>query len=91
MSLAMETLEHPSIPTIHELLQQSTLDVACGRSSQALLYSGIALRMAIDLGVYLPTDKFQSYLTSLSRKTLKSGNVSSAVRTAGRYTLIFRA
>ncbi|KAL4937915.1 hypothetical protein BDV06DRAFT_226491 [Aspergillus oleicola] len=53
ISLAMDTLNAPSIPGIQALLQQSARDVACGRSSQAWLFSGMAFRMAIDLGLHL--------------------------------------
>ena len=58
--LAMETLNPPTIPTIQALLQQSARDVACGRSSSAWLYSGMAFRMAIDLGLHVSPDKLQN-------------------------------
>ncbi|KAL4889337.1 fungal-specific transcription factor domain-containing protein [Aspergillus ambiguus] len=64
--LAMETLNPPSIPTIQALLQQSARDVASGLSSSAWLYSGMAFRMAIDLGLHVCPDKLQQYSTSLS-------------------------
>ena len=66
-SLGMTLTNPSSIPTIQALLQQSGREVAFGRSSQgnisfiylkgetyksiAWLYSGMAFRMAIDLGI----------------------------------------
>ncbi|GAB1205325.1 hypothetical protein APSETT445_003998 [Aspergillus pseudonomiae] len=64
--LAMETLNPPAIPTIQALLQQSARDIASGRSSSAWLYSGMAFRMAIDLGLHVCPDKLQQYSKSLS-------------------------
>jgi hypothetical protein len=69
--LAMETLNPPTIPTIQALLQQSARDVACGRSSSAWLYSGMAFRMAIDLGLHVSPDKLQQYSTSLSSEEIE--------------------
>ncbi|KAL2863972.1 Zn(II)2Cys6 transcription factor [Aspergillus lucknowensis] len=71
ISLAMETLQAPSIPTIQALLQQSARDVACGRSSQAWLFSGMAFRMAIDLGLHVSTDKLLHYAKSLSAEDIE--------------------
>ncbi|KAF9886280.1 hypothetical protein FE257_011893 [Aspergillus nanangensis] len=71
VSLAMEALNAPSIPTIQALLQQSARDVACGRSSQAWLFSGMAFRMAIDLGVHVSTTKLQTYAKSLSPEDIE--------------------
>ncbi|KAJ5444539.1 uncharacterized protein N7458_008411 [Penicillium daleae] len=59
--LAMETLNEPSIPTIQALLQQSARDIACGRSSSSWLYSGMAFRMAIDLGLHVSPDVLQRH------------------------------
>ena len=39
--------------------------------SIAWLYSGMAFRMAIDLGVHLPTEKFQSYVKILSAEDIE--------------------
>lgn len=69
--LAMETLNPPAIPTIQALLQQSARDVACGRSSAAWLYSGMAFRMAVDLGLHVSPDKLQQYSTSLSAEDIE--------------------
>lgn len=69
--LAMETLNPPAIPTIQALLQQSAQDVACGRSSSAWLYSGMAFRMAIDLGLHVSPDKLQQFSTSLSAEDIE--------------------
>lgn len=43
--------EPSSIPTVQALLQLSARDVAHGQISQAWVYSGIAFRMASDLGL----------------------------------------
>lgn len=69
--LAMETLNPPSIPTIQALLQQSARDVACGRSSSAWLYSGMAFRMAIDIGLHVSPDQLKRYSTSLSAEDIE--------------------
>ncbi|KAL5334618.1 fungal-specific transcription factor domain-containing protein [Aspergillus crustosus] len=71
ISLAMETFRAPSIPTIQALLQQSARDVASGRSSQAWLFSGMAFRMAIDLGLHVSTDKLQHYAKSLTPEDIE--------------------
>ncbi|KAL2846447.1 fungal-specific transcription factor domain-containing protein [Aspergillus pseudoustus] len=69
--LAMETLNQPSIPTIQALLQQSALDVACGRSSSSWLYSGMAFRMAIDLGVHVSPDVLQRHSPTLTTEDVE--------------------
>ena len=46
-----------SLPTLQALLQLSAHDFACGSTSQAWLYSGMAFRMAGDLGVYYNSTK----------------------------------
>lgn len=71
VSLAMETLNPPSIPTIQALLQQSAREVSYGRSSQAWLYSGMAFRMAIDLGVHVSPDKLRHYASALSPEDIE--------------------
>ncbi|KAL4966420.1 Zn(II)2Cys6 transcription factor [Aspergillus stella-maris] len=71
ISMAIDTLNTPSIPGIQALLQQSARDVACGRSSQAWLFSGMAFRMAIDLGLHVSTDKLQHYAKSLSPEDIE--------------------
>jgi hypothetical protein len=43
--------ERSSIPTIQALLQLSAMELAQGSISQAWVYSGIAFRMASDLGL----------------------------------------
>ncbi|KAL5363250.1 fungal-specific transcription factor domain-containing protein [Aspergillus floccosus] len=69
--LALETLNPPSVPTIQALLQQSARDIACGRSSAAWLYSGMAFRMAIDLGLHVSPDDLQRHSTSLSAEDVE--------------------
>lgn len=69
--LALETLNPPAIPTIQALLQQSARDIACGRSSAAWLYSGMAFRMAIDLGLHVSPDDLQRHSTSLSAEDVE--------------------
>ena len=71
VALAMETINPPSIPTIQALLQQSARDMAYGRSSQAWLYSGMAFRMAIDLGVHVSTERLQRYARWLSPEDIE--------------------
>lgn len=44
--------EPSSIPTVQALLQLSARDLAFGSISQAWLYSGMAFRMAWDLGLH---------------------------------------
>lgn len=69
--LAMETLNQPSIPTIQALLQQSARDIACGRSSSSWLYSGMAFRMAIDLGLHVSPDVLQRHSPTLSTEDVE--------------------
>ena len=70
-SLGMETLKQSSIPTIQALLQQSAREIVFGRSSQAWLYSGMAFRMAFDMGIHLPSDKLQMFVKSLSPEDIE--------------------
>ncbi|BCS30594.1 Zn(II)2Cys6 transcription factor [Aspergillus puulaauensis] len=69
--LAMETLKQPSIPTIQALLQQSARDIACGQSSSSWLYSGMAFRMAIDLGLHVSPDILQRHSPTLSTEDVE--------------------
>jgi hypothetical protein len=47
-----EAIQQPSsIPTVQALLQLSAREIAIGAISQAWVYSGIAFRMASDLGL----------------------------------------
>ncbi|RJE23615.1 hypothetical protein PHISCL_04071 [Aspergillus sclerotialis] len=69
--LALETLNPPSIPTIQALLQQSARDIACGHSSAAWLYSGMAFRMAVDLGLHVSPDDLQRHSSSLSAEDVE--------------------
>ena len=71
ISLGMQTIEPSSIPTIQALLQQSAREGVFGRSSQAWLYSGMAFRMAFDMGIHLPSDKLQSYVKSLNAEDIE--------------------
>jgi hypothetical protein len=50
--LASEISKSASIPTAQGLLQLSARDLAYGSISQAWLYSGMAFRMAVDLGLH---------------------------------------
>jgi hypothetical protein len=86
-SLGMTLTNPSSIPTIQALLQQSGREVAFGRSSQgnisfiylkgetykstAWLYSGMAFRMAIDLGIHLPSDKLKAYVKTLTAEDIE--------------------
>jgi len=69
--LAKETLKQPSIPTIQALLQQSARDIACGRSSSSWLYSGMAFRMAIDLGLHVSPDVLKRHSPTLSKEDVE--------------------
>ncbi|KAJ4597012.1 hypothetical protein HRR83_004440 [Exophiala dermatitidis] len=70
-SLAMDILKRSSIPTIQALLQQSAREVVFRRSSQAWTLSGVAFRMAFDLGIHLPSDKLQSFVKSLTAEDVE--------------------
>lgn len=70
-SLGMQTLKQSSIPTIQALLQQSAREIVFGQSSQAWLYSGMAFRMAFDMGIHLPSDKLQMFVKSLSPEDIE--------------------
>ncbi len=69
--LGLDTLKPSSIPTIQALLQQSAREIAFGRSSQGWLYSGMAFRMAFDMGIHLPSDKLQAFVKSLSTEDIE--------------------
>lgn len=71
VGLAMESLNSSSIPTIQALLQQSAREIVFGRSSQGWLYGGMAFRMALDMGIHLPSDKLQSFVKSLSNEDIE--------------------
>lgn len=71
VSLGLETLQKGSIPTIQGLLQQSARENNFGRSSQSWLYSGMAFRMAFDIGIHLPSDKLQVFVKSLSPEDIE--------------------
>lgn len=81
--LAMETLNLPAIPTIQALLQQSARDVACGQSSSAWLYSGMAFRRPLILAyTSLPTNS-NNILPRSHQRILRSENVSFGACTPG--------
>jgi hypothetical protein len=69
--LGMDILKNSSIPTIQALLQQSAREVVFGRSSQAWTFSGIAFRMAMDMGIHLPSDKLSSFVKSLTAEDIE--------------------
>lgn len=87
LSLAMTVTQPSSIPTIQALLQQSAREIAFGNSSQgeltvvhldilalnivAWLYSGMAFRIAIDLGIHLPSEKLQGYVKNLTAEDIE--------------------
>ena len=70
-SLGMATLKPSSIPIIQALLQQSAREIVFGRSSQGWLYSGMAFRMAFDMGIHLPSDKLQAFVKTLSPEDIE--------------------
>ncbi|KIW93911.1 uncharacterized protein Z519_05226 [Cladophialophora bantiana CBS 173.52] len=69
--LGMDILRNSSIPTIQALLQQSAREVVLGRSSQAWTFSGVAFRMALDMGIHLPSDKLQAFVKSLTPEDIE--------------------
>jgi hypothetical protein len=86
LSLAMKIAGPSSIPTIQALLQQSAREVAFGNSSQgrskkssiglqltvvAWLYSGMAFRIAIDLGIHLPPERLRGYVKNLAAEDIE--------------------
>jgi hypothetical protein len=70
-SLGMDMLQPSSIPTIQALLQQSAREVVFGRSSQAWTFAGVAFRMALDMGIHLPSDRLQSFVKSLTPEDIE--------------------
>ena len=71
VALGLETLKRGSIPTIQALLQQSARENNFGRSSQSWLYSGMAFRMAFDIGIHLPSDKLQIFVKSITAEDIE--------------------
>lgn len=69
--LGMDMLQPSSIPTIQALLQQSAREVVFGRSSQAWTFAGVAFRMALDMGIHLPSDRLQSFVKSLTPEDIE--------------------
>lgn len=61
--LGWEMQERPSIPFTQALLQLSALEIGKGHTSKAWMYSGMAFRMAIDLGIFAdPLEVSSNYL-----------------------------
>lgn len=52
LHLSQEIFREPSIPTVQALLQLSARDLGNGSLPQAWLYSGMAFRMAMDMGIF---------------------------------------
>ena len=69
--LGMDMLRPSSIPTIQALLQQSAREIVFGRSSQAWTFAGVAFRMALDMGIHLPSDNLQSFVKSLTPEDIE--------------------
>ena len=69
--LGVDILKPSSIPTIQALLQQSARELVSGQASQAWTFAGVAFRMAIDLGIHLPSDRLQSFITSLTAEDIE--------------------
>ncbi|ETN45456.1 uncharacterized protein HMPREF1541_09287 [Cyphellophora europaea CBS 101466] len=53
--LGQELHQKPKIPTVQALLQLSAREMGKGSISQAWLYSGMAFRMAVDMGIFTKT------------------------------------
>ncbi len=58
--LGTEMHRTSAITTVQALLQLSARDLAYGQTSQAWLYSGMAFRMVIDLGLHHSSGKILS-------------------------------
>ncbi|KIV79701.1 hypothetical protein PV11_07248 [Exophiala sideris] len=69
--LGMDMLKKSSITTIQACLQQSAREVLFGNSSQAWTFAGVAFRMALDMGIHLPSDKLQSFVKSLTAEDIE--------------------
>jgi hypothetical protein len=52
LHLGQEIFREPSVPTVQALLQLSARDLGNGWLPQAWLYSGMAFRMAMDMGIF---------------------------------------
>lgn len=52
LHLSQEIFREPSVPTVQALLQLSARDLGNGSLYQAWLYSGMAFRMAVDMGIF---------------------------------------
>lgn len=65
-NLGMDILKDSSIPSIQALLQQSAREAMYGHSPQSWTFAGVAFRMALDIGLHLPSDKLQVYVQSLT-------------------------
>lgn len=63
--LGAEILKDSSIPTVQGLLQLSAREMGHGLVSQAWLYSGMAFRMSMDLGLHVSSESISS-LSQLS-------------------------
>jgi len=68
-----EILKESSITTVQALLQLSAREMGHGLISQAWLYSGMAFRMSMDLGLHLSTESISSlsHLTPTDREVRK--------------------
>ena len=64
--LGLDIMKPSAIPTIQALLQQSAREVVFGHASQAWTFAGVAFRMALDMGIHLPSDKLQSFIETLT-------------------------
>ncbi|KAL6246665.1 hypothetical protein RBB50_005972 [Rhinocladiella similis] len=69
--LGMDILKKPTIATIQALLQQSAREVMFGNASQSWTFAGIAFRMALDMGIHLPSDRLQSFVKSLTAEDIE--------------------
>lgn len=69
--LGLDIMKASSIPTIQALLQQSAREVVFGHASQAWTFAGIAFRMALDMGIHLPSDKLQTFLETLTPEDIE--------------------
>ena len=69
--LGLDIMKPSSIPTIQALLQQSAREVVFGHASQAWTFAGVAFRMALDMGIHLPSDQLQSFIDTLTPEDIE--------------------
>ncbi|RDW91790.1 hypothetical protein BP5796_01184 [Coleophoma crateriformis] len=67
-------LDSPCVATVQALLLLSSHEAACGRETRMWLYSGMAMRLAFDLGLHVDSDAYvkQGLLTVMEKEARQS-------------------